>query len=181
MKIYYEHGKLKIRSMLESDAQAIIEVFQSYGWNNKIETDVGTKELEEMGIVDEVFENYAKRAEYDDKIAGYCTLLFDAQSEPWKKEGKPEISDLRVFDAYQQRGIGSVLLDVIERDVARFSDEITLAVGLHYGYGNAQRLYVKRGYVPDGSGVWYNSEVLEQYAECCNDDSLVLYMNKKLR
>ena len=38
MKIYYEHGKLKIRSMLESDAQAIIEVFQPYGWNNKIET-----------------------------------------------------------------------------------------------------------------------------------------------
>ena len=175
MKIYYEHGKLKIRSMLEGDAQAIIEVFQSYGWNNKIETYLGYFKDQETGIRNVYI------AEYDDKIAGYCTLLFDAQSEPWKKEGKPEISDLRVFDAYQQRGIGSVLLDVIERDVARFSDEIALAVGLHYGYGNAQRLYVKRGYVPDGSGVWYNSEVLEQYVECCNDDSLVLYMNKKLR
>ncbi len=30
--------------------------------------DVGTKELEEMGIADEVFEDYAKRAEYDDKM-----------------------------------------------------------------------------------------------------------------
>ena len=30
--------------------------------------DVGTKELEEMGIADEVFEDYAKRGEYDDKM-----------------------------------------------------------------------------------------------------------------
>ena len=134
MKIYYDHGKLKIRSMLEGDAQAIIEVFQSYGWNNKIETYLGYFKDQETGI----------------------------------------------RNVYKQRGMGSALLDVIEKDVARFSDEITLAVGLHYGYGDAQRLYVKRGYVPDGSGVWYNSEVLEQYAECCNDDSLVLYMSKKL-
>lgn len=30
--------------------------------------DVGTRELEEMGIADEVFEDYTKRAEYDDKM-----------------------------------------------------------------------------------------------------------------
>ena len=88
---------------------------------------------------------------------------------------------MRVFDAYQQKGIGNAILNAIEKDAARFSDEITLAVGLHYGYGNAQRLYIKRGYVPDGSGVWYNSEVLERYADCCNDDSLLLYMSKALK
>ena len=175
MKIYYEHGKLKIRSMIESDAQAIIEVFQSYGWNNKIETYSGYFKDQEVGT------RSVYVAEYDSKIAGYGTLLFSAESGPWKEKGKPEISDLRVFDAYQQKGIGSAILNVIEKDVARFSDEITLAVGLHYGYGNAQRLYVKRGYVPDGSGVWYNSEILEQYADCCNDDSLLLYMSKALK
>jgi protein yieJ len=31
--------------------------------------DVGTKELEELGIADEVFDDYVKRDEYDVKMA----------------------------------------------------------------------------------------------------------------
>lgn len=27
-------------------------------------------------------------------------------------------------------------------------------------------MYVKRGYIPDGSGVWYRDKVCEQNAEC---------------
>ena len=54
------------------------------------------------------------------------------------------------------------------------------AVGVHSGYGPAQRIYVKRGYVFDGSGVWYQGKQLEQYAPCCNDDDLVLFMIKEL-
>jgi hypothetical protein len=49
---------------------------------------------------------------------------------------------------------------------------ICLGVGLHNGYGQAQRMYVKRGYIPDGSGVWFNDVNLEQYADCKNDDKL---------
>ncbi len=29
-------------------------------------------------------------------------------------------------------------------------------------------------YIPDGSGVWYEDRVCEPYADCCNDDELVL-------
>jgi hypothetical protein len=61
-----------------------------------------------------------------------------------------------------------------------FSKTIALAVGLHEGYGSAQRLYIKRGYIPDGSGVWYRDNKLVPYTDCCNDD-LVLYMYKQLR
>ena len=43
-----------------------------------------------------------------------------------------------------------------------------LAVGVHSGYGAAQKIYVKREYIPDGSGVWYKVKQLEQYASCCN-------------
>ena len=52
---------------------------------------------------------------------------------------------------------------------------------LHNGYGSAQRMYVKRGYIPDGTGVWYRGSVCPQYTDCCNDDDLVLYLSKKLR
>ena len=63
---------------------------------------------------------------------------------------------------------------------AQVSDTICLGVGLHSGYGTAQRLYVKRGYVFDGSGLWYRDKPLEQYAPCAADDGLVLYLSKKL-
>jgi hypothetical protein len=53
-------------------------------------------------------------------------------------------------------------------------------VGLHAGYGPAQRLYVKRGYVPDGSGVWYQDKPLPMNAPSRNDDNLALYMSKAL-
>ena len=53
------------------------------------------------------------------------------------------------------------------------------AGGLLSGYGAAQRLYVKRGYNFDGSGVWYKGKQLEQYAPCVNDDALLLFMSKK--
>jgi len=39
-------------------------------------------------------------------------------------------------------------------------------------------MYVKRGYIPDGTGVWYNGKQLEQYAKCENDDDLTLHFLK---
>ena len=71
-------------------------------------------------------------------------------------------------------------MDVAEEIAATYSDIIYLGVGLHCGNGSAQRMYVKRGYIPDGSGVWYGEKVCEPYADCCNDDDLVLYFSKEL-
>ena len=68
-----------------------------------------------------------------------------------------------------------------EAVAARYADAVYLGVGLHSGYGSAQRMYVKRGYVPDGSGVWYRDTACAPYAPCINDDELVLYLSKKLR
>lgn len=175
MKIYFENPVLKIRSMVESDAETFFKIFQSYGWNHEKETYQGYYRDQEKGA------RNVYVAEYEGKVAGYCTVVFRPQNGPWKGEAKPEICDLRVFNEYQHKGIGNRILSVLEEDVAAFADEVTLAVGLHYGYGRAQRLYVKRGYLPDGSGVWYGSQVVEQYADCCNDDSLNLYMSKKLK
>lgn len=71
-------------------------------------------------------------------------------------------------------------MDIAERIAAEYSDIVYLGVGLHSGYGSAQRMYVKRGYIPDGGGVWYGDSVCAPYAECRNDDDLVLYFSKKL-
>ncbi len=90
-----------------------------------------------------------------------------------KSSYKPEISDLCLMHIAKGMVIFFRRYKKMLQDFRRNN-----CSWLRHGYGNAQRLYVKRGYVPDVSGVWYNSEVLEQYAECCNDDSLVLYTIK---
>ena len=41
-------------------------------------------------------------------------------------------------------------------------------------------MYVKRGFVPDGSGLWWQGKNLDPYADLKNDDEVVIYMSKKL-
>ena len=71
-------------------------------------------------------------------------------------------------------------MDTAEALAKKTSDTVTLGVGLYTDYGAAQRMYIKRGYIPDGSGVWYRNENCPPYAEIRNDDDLVLYLSKKL-
>lgn len=80
---------------------------------------------------------------------------------PWSGMGYPEIVDLSVFYYVHNKGIGNRLLDVAEQDSAKISNMVYLAVGVYSGYGVAQRIYVKRGYLLDGSGVWYQGKQLE--------------------
>ena len=71
-------------------------------------------------------------------------------------------------------------MDVAENIAARYSDVVYLGVGLHSGYGSAQRMYCKRGYILDESGVWYGNRIAKSYENYCNDDDLNLYLYKKL-
>ncbi len=69
----------------------------------------------------------------------------------------------------------------IEFKAKKYSSIIYLGVGLHKGYGKAQRLYIKRGYIPDGSGLWYKNKQLEQNEACINNDELIIYLSKKIK
>ena len=71
-------------------------------------------------------------------------------------------------------------MDAAENLAGERPDRVCPGVGLHAGYGSAQRMYAKRGYIADGSGVWYGDRVCEPYGECANDDDLVLYLMKTL-
>ncbi|ERL63956.1 GNAT family N-acetyltransferase [Schleiferilactobacillus shenzhenensis] len=111
---------------------------------------------------------------------GYVTLCPQAANGPFRETGYPEVVDFNVFMPYQHQGIGTQLLAAAETAAAELAPVVTLGVGLHAGYGPAQRLYIRRGYVPDGSGVWYQDQPLPEGAVCRNDDDLVLYMAKNL-
>ena len=119
-------------------------------------------------------------AEIDGAVAGYITILPSAKHGPFASI-YPELSDFNVFEPFRNKGIGNRLLEKAEQGVKRFSGKVCLGVGLHLGYGPAQRLYIKRGYITDGTGVWYRNKPLEMGASCQNDDDLVLYLSKDLQ
>lgn len=119
-------------------------------------------------------------AEYKGLVAGYVTLLSNAKHGAFQNKDIPEISDFNVFEKHQRHGIGKHLLDTAETEAKKTSPTICLGIGMHSGYGSAQRMYIKRGYIPDGTGVWYQNKIAEPYSLCVNDDDLVLYLSKQL-
>ena len=121
-------------------------------------------------------------AEYDGQLAGYNNLYFQSQNPngPFSDKSIPEIVDFGVFKRFQRHGIGAKLMDVAEETAKEYANTVSLGVGLHSGYGSAQRMYVKRGYIPDGSGVWFQDKICPQYSPCMNDDDLILYFSKTL-
>ncbi len=117
--------------------------------------------------------------EVEGAVAAYITILPDAKQGPFAGMA-PELSDFNVFEPFQNQGIGNLLLEEAEKRVRIISDKVTLGVGLHSGYGPAQRLYIKRGYIPDGSGVWYQNHQPAMNAVCEDIGELVLYLSKNL-
>ena len=161
-----------IRKMQESDIKDLSRGFISQGWPSREE--ILTRYFKEQ----EGGEREVLIADLNSAVAGYITILPDAKQGPFAGIA-PEFSDFNVFEPFQNQGIGNLLMEEAENRVKLFSDKVTLGVGLHSGYGPAQRLYIKRGYIPDGSGVWYRNQPLEMNATIQNNDDLVLYLSKK--
>ena len=114
--------------------------------------------------------------------SGYVNVYPDSEWGAFANQGYPEIIDFAVLEKYRKNGIGSILMDTAEKIASEYADTVYLGVGLHNGYGSAQRMYVKRGYIPDGSGVWYKDKICTPYDTIyTNDDDLVLYLSKKVR
>lgn len=57
---------------------------------------------------------------------------------------------------------------------------VGIGVGMYADYGAAQRLYVRRGYVPDGRGVSYRDRIVLGGETVVADDALVLHLRKDL-
>lgn len=171
--VYYNKDKIIIRDLQQSDAQIITNEEIAQGWNATVEKyEMRLKHQAEGKSISLV-------AEYEGNIAGYINIYPNSEWGSFAHQGHPEIIDFGVLVKYRKNGIGSKLMDIAEQIAFTYSDMVYLGVGLHSGYGSAQRMYVKRGYIPDGRGVWYQDKVCEPYAGCCNDDDLVLYLSKR--
>ena len=162
-----------IRKMQTSDVKELSQGFINQGWPGREEI------LARYFLEQECGEREVLVAEVGGALVGYVTILPCAKQGPFA-EIYPELSDFNVFEPFQNQGIGNLLLEEAEKRVRLISDKVTLGVGLHSGYGPAQRLYIKRGYIPDGSGVWYQNHRPAMDATCEDIGDLVLYLSKDL-
>ena len=174
--IYYSDNMLVIRNMEEADAQIFTDEETAQGWHPDISQywtrlrDQAEGQCVSLSAVDE------------GHPAGYINVYITGLGGAFSGKGWPEIVDFGVLEKYRRKGIGSKLMDAAEQIAGQYADTVWLGVGLHSGYGSAQRMYVKRGYIPDGTGVWYRGKPCEQYeTEIANDDDLHLFFSKRLR
>lgn len=172
--IFYSDVAVVIRNMTDADVGQLAEAEFAQGWGD-------TSEKYRMRLRDQAEGRcIALAAEYYGQTAGYINVYWQAKHGPFAGHGMPEIVDFGVLEKFRRHGIGGKLMDAAEKIAGEKAPVVSIGVGLHSGYGSAQRMYIRRGYVPDGSGVWYRDEVCPPYGECCNDDDLVLYLSKKL-
>lgn len=92
----------------------------------------------------------------------------------------PGVVDLIVFEKFRRKKIATVLMNAAEDMAKQYGNKIYLDVCLNSDYGPAQMFYIKRGYVPDGKGLYYKEKVCETDAVCRNDDELTLCLVKEL-
>ena len=174
--IYFQDRTIVIRDMEEADAQILCDEYTAQGWHSELAYyHMRMREAAEGKCI-------ALTAVYQGQPAGDVYLYLNANEGPFKDKGWPIIVDFGVLKKYQCKGIGNRLMDAAEQLASQHADTVCLGVGLSREYGTAQRMYAKRGYIPDGSGVWYQDKQCVQYETVCTvDDDLVLFLSKNLR
>jgi len=166
--------RIAIRSLSHEDPALISAAFDQIGWNKPVSLYEAYLREQEAG------ERQALVATVEGAFAGYVTVKWQPSYAPFADADIPEIMDLNVLPRHRRQGIATALMDRAEALIAERSPIAGIGVGMYPDYGNAQRLYVLRGYVPDGRGLTYNDRILEPMEPTVNDDDLVLYFTKAL-
>jgi GNAT superfamily N-acetyltransferase len=115
------------------------------------------------------------------RAAGYAVVNWQPAYNLFSRLDIPELQDLNVLPADRGRGLGGALVKSCE-SLAREKGhaQMGLAVGLTRGYGAAQRLYARLGYIPDGYGVTYDRQAVQPGEIHAIDDNLCLMMVRDL-
>jgi GNAT superfamily N-acetyltransferase len=163
-----------IRMMDESDPGTISAAFTAIGWDKP--PTLFQRYLAEQ----EEGRRLAFSAEWDGEFAGYVTLVWVSDYGPFAKRQIPEIADFNVLPLYRRQGIGNALLDRAESAASARSPVVGLGVGLYSDYGAAQRIYVRRGYLPDGRGIMYRNQPVEPWATIRIDDDAALMLTRQV-
>lgn len=170
-----EKPNLTIRLLESDDISQIAKAFEQLGWHKPASQYEHYLKEQTLGMRG-VYVAFVEK-----KFAGYLTICWRSTHEPFLREGIPEIVDFNVLPEFRRQGIGSALMDAAEKSIALVSHVAGIGVGMTPDYGAAQRLYVLRGYVPDGRGLYYRNHPTTHGEQVAVDDDLVLYFTKELK
>jgi GNAT superfamily N-acetyltransferase len=163
---------ISIRELKAEDCLVMANAFTAQGWNKP------ASKFEQYLAEQKIGQRLALIAEFEGAFAGYLTVVWESDYPPFREASIPEIVDFNVLLKYRRRGIGTVLMDSAEKSISGRSDIAGIGVGLMSDYGNAQILYVKREYIPDGRGIYANGRWLEYGDQLTVDDDVTLYLTK---
>jgi GNAT superfamily N-acetyltransferase len=161
-----------IRLLRDDDPEVISAAMAALGWDKPV------SQYEKYVAQQRAGQRSVLVATIDDEYAGYVTVWWESPYEPFN--GIPEIQDFNVLPKFRRRGIGTGLMDAAEALVAERSTVVGIGVGLYADYGTAQRMYVRRGYIPDGRGILYNLQQIPPGEMVRNDDDATLMFTKSL-
>ena len=160
--------------MIDTDPKIIAKAFAAQNWNKPLaqyekylnEQTAGTREV----LI----------AETSGEFAGYLTIMRQSDFAPFREKDIPEIVDFNVLIKFRNRGIGTKLIETAENLIAEKYKTIGIRVGLTQDYGAAHRMYISRGYVPDGLGITNNGIFLKYGDKITVTDELNLSFTKNL-
>jgi GNAT superfamily N-acetyltransferase len=164
-----------IRTFDSRDIPELTGAFEAIGWN-KPASQYERYLIEQVYKVRDVY-----IARVKDQLAGYLTICWESTYEPFRARHIPEITDFNVLPGFRRMGIGTQLMDRAEAEIARVSPAAGIGVGMTPDYGAAQRLYILRGYVPDGNGLHHFGRPIHHGQVITVDDTLALYLVKELK
>jgi predicted N-acetyltransferase YhbS len=165
---------IQIRQMNINDPTIISTAFKMQGWNKPIELFMDYFEEQKMN------KRITLVAEINSIFTGYINILWNSYYQAFVKDNIPEIADFNVLIKYRNIGIGNKLMDKAEEIIKNRVNYVGIGVGLYSDYGSAQKMYVKRGYIPDGKGICKNNSYVKPGETVIIDDNVILYFIKKL-
>jgi ribosomal protein S18 acetylase RimI-like enzyme len=163
-----------IRPLESKDIPEIAGAFRNLGWNKPASQYERYLRQQELGV------RHVHIALVEGQFAGYLTVCWESSYQPFFIQSIPEIVDFNVLPAFRRMGMGTTLMDEAEFEISQVSPVAGIGVGMTPDYGAAQRLYVLRGYIPDGRGLHWRDHHVQYHEDVIVDDELALYFTKKL-
>jgi GNAT superfamily N-acetyltransferase len=166
------NNSIEVRQMTGSDVELVYRVFTEHDIGKPWDYNLRCWEQNVAG------ERITLLAFFQGQFAGNLHLLATSHYPYFVENGIPEINDFNVIPPLRKLGIGNALMEAIEKIAFEKYGIVGIGVGLYQSYGSAQRLYARRGYIPDGRGVMYQHQSVTPGDMVCVDDDLNLYFLK---
>jgi GNAT superfamily N-acetyltransferase len=115
-----------------------------------------------------------------ERLVGIVTIRWHCRYPAFRDRQIPLIQNIEIRYEDRGRGLGNQMLERAEQEIARRSPLAGLVVGISEEYGPAQRLYARRGYIPDGRGVCRQFTPLKIGDAVTVDHDLLLWLVKEV-